>query len=33
MLTDLNNAQQTDISDTHEHCVPLDIPYLISPCW
>ena len=31
MFTDLNNVQQTDISDIHEHCIPLDIRYLISP--
>ena len=33
ILTDLNNVQQTDISDIHEHCIPLNIPYLISPWW
>ena len=25
MLVDLNNVQQTDISDIHEHCTPLNI--------
>ena len=24
-------VQQTDISDVHEQCLPLDIPYLMSP--
>ena len=31
MFADLNNVQQTDISDMHEHYIPLDIPYLTSP--
>ena len=33
MLADLNNDQQTDINDIHEHFIPLDIPYLIPPWW
>ena len=33
MLTDLNNVQQTDISDIHKHCMLLEIPYLILPWW
>ena len=33
MLRDLINVQQPDISDIHELCVLLDIPYLISPWW
>ena len=24
MYADLNNVQITDISDMHEHCIPLD---------
>ena len=31
MFSDLNNAQQTNISDIHEQSIPRDIPYLISP--
>ena len=30
MLADLNNVQQTDISDIHEHCISFNISYLIS---
>ena len=33
MLKDLNNVQEADINDIHDHCIPLDIPYLISPWW
>ena len=33
MIADLNHVQQNDISDLHKHCIPLDIPYLISPWW
>ena len=33
MLADLNNVQQTDISDIYEHYISLNIPYLISPRW
>ena len=33
MLLELSNVQQTDISDMHVHCIPLDIPYLMSPLW
>ena len=33
MLLELSNVQQTDISDMHVHCIPLEIPYLISPLW
>ena len=32
MLADWNNVQQTDISDTHEHSVPLYFQYPISLC-
>ena len=28
---DLNNDQVTDIRDIHDHCIPLDVPYLLSP--
>ena len=28
-----NNVQQTDINEIYEHCIPVDIPYLISPWW
>ena len=31
MLTDLNNVQQTDISDINERCIPINILYLTSP--
>ena len=31
MFSDLNNVQQTNISEIHEQCKPRDIPYLISP--
>ena len=27
MPTDLNNTQQTEISDMREHCIPLEFPY------
>ena len=30
-LADLNNVQQTDLGDMNEHCIPFDIPYLVSP--
>ena len=33
MLADLDNVQQTDIGDMHEHCIPIDIRYLASPWW
>ena len=25
MLADLHNAQKTEISDIHEHCIPLNV--------
>ena len=33
MLADLSDAQQTNISDIHEHYLRLDIPYLILTLW
>ena len=33
MLADLNNVQQTDVSDIHEQYIPLSISYLTSPWW
>ena len=31
MFADFNNAQQADIGDMLEHCIPLYIRYLTSP--
>ena len=31
MFADFNNAQQADIGDMLEHCIPLEIRYLTSP--
>lgn len=28
-----SHAQQTEISDIHEHCIPINIPYFISSWW
>ena len=33
MLGDLNNVQQIDISEIREHCIPLDIQYLMPTWW
>lgn len=33
MLAELNNIQQTNKTDIHEHCIRHGIQYLILPWW